>query len=121
LIAAYAARFPRARTACETAEATTFFGETFDAIVAVGLMFLLSERAQRQVIRRVASALGDDGRFLFTAPAGVYPPWTDILTGRESRSLGKAEYAAALTVVGLRLVDEFADEGENHYFDAVKT
>lgn len=120
LISAYAARFPEARAACETAEDTAFFGETFDAIVAVGLLFLLPDPAQRRVIGRVARALDRSGRFLFTAPAGVYPPWSDSLTHRLSVSLGKDGYVMALGAAGLQLVDEFTDEGDNHYFDCVK-
>jgi hypothetical protein len=55
--------------------------------MAVGLLFLLSEDSQRDLIRRVGLALNSGGRFLFTSPAQCCT-WTDILTGRESLSLG---------------------------------
>jgi len=46
--------------------------------------------------------------------------WNDALTGLESRSLGAVEYRRALASVGLSVIREYEDEGENHYFDALK-
>jgi len=43
------------------------------------------------------------------------------MTGLESRSLGAAEYRGQLTAVGLVVIHEYEDEGENYYFDALKT
>ena len=40
------------------------------------------------------------------------------MTGLESVSLGAAEYQAVLLEAGLTLVNEYVDEGENHYYDA---
>ena len=51
---------------CEAVEDSSFFGRTFDGVIAVGLLFLLSAAEQRDLIRRVAFALnpttlaGDD-------------------------------------------------------------
>jgi hypothetical protein len=42
------------------------------------------------------------------------------MTGLESRSLGAVEYRSQLTAVGLSVIREYEDEGENHYFDALK-
>jgi SAM-dependent methyltransferase len=120
LIEAYARRFPTCRAACETAEDTLFFGERFDAIVAIGLLFLLPAEVQRTIIARVARALRQGGHFLFTAPAVAHPPWKDSLTGRYSLSLGKAGYVNALANAGLTLIHEFDDEGDNHYYDALR-
>lgn len=117
MIAAYRRRFPEAPVACESAEACTFFGRTFDAIVAVGLMFLLDEVAQRTTIRRVAAALVAGGRFLFTAPWQV-GTWRDNDTGRASTSLGRDAYVAALAASGLQLVATYEDQGGNHYYAA---
>jgi hypothetical protein len=39
----------------------------------------------------------------------------------ESRSLGAVEYRSQLTAVGLLMIREYEDEGQNYYFDAVKT
>jgi hypothetical protein len=58
-------------------------------------------------------------RFLFTAPAQVCE-WSDNSTGRLSRSLGMDTYRAVLADAHLALVAEYEDEGENHYYDAVK-
>lgn len=116
LTAAFRRRLPHAQVACEAVESSRFFGRTFDGIVAVGLMFLLSEAVQGELIRKVAAALNPDGRFLFTSPAQRCA-WTDMLTGQASRSPGADEYRAAFAEAGLTLVGEYEDEGENHYYD----
>lgn len=117
LIAAYRTRFPAAPVACEAVEASEWFGRTFDGIVAIGLLFLLPPDVQRATIGRAAAALTPGGRFLFTAPARVCT-WMDILTGRQSQSLGDAAYRQALADAGLTVIAEYVDEGENHYYDA---
>jgi hypothetical protein len=38
----------------------------------------------------------------------------------ESRSLGAREYRRELSAVGLTVIREYEDEGQNHYFDALK-
>ena len=112
-------RCPHARVACETVEDSPFFDRTFDAAVAIGLIFLLPEETQRAVIRRVAAVLKAGGRFLFTAPVEV-GTWPDSLTGRPSMSLGVDTYKAVIEDAGLTLVDEYVDEGGNHYYDTQK-
>jgi len=119
LTATFRERLPRAHVACEAVEDSPFFGRTFDGVVACGLLFLLPAAAQRALIRRVASALKADGRFLFTSP-DVACTWADLLTGRESRSLGADAYKKALLDAGLTLVGTYRDGGNNHYFDAAK-
>lgn len=115
LLARFADRFPQFQCACHDLAASPFFGRTFGAVVAVGVLFLLPPGMQRDVIARAARVLEPGGLFLFTSPAAPVA-WTDVLTGRRSLSLGAAEYTAALTASGLTLVCEFIDEGENHYF-----
>jgi SAM-dependent methyltransferase len=119
LTAAFRSRFPQANVACEAAEDSTFFGRTFDGVIAVGLMFLLPAEAQRKLIHRVALALKPRARFLFTAPTEC-ATWADMLTGRQSLSLGDETYKAILSEAGLLLVDEYADEGKNHYYDSAQ-
>jgi SAM-dependent methyltransferase len=109
-------RFPRAHLACEAIEHSRFFDRTFDGVIAVGLMFLLPAEAQRATIHKVGRALNGGGRFLFTSPAQKCT-WTDVLTGRESLSLGAEEYKAVLSDAGLTLIGEHEDEGANHYYD----
>jgi SAM-dependent methyltransferase len=112
-------RFPNAHVACESVEDSPFFSRTFDAAVAIGLIFLLPPQTQRDVVRRVADVLNAGGRFLFTAPieAGT---WPDTLTGRPSVALGFDAYKSVIEDAGLTLVGEYVDEGENHYYDMRK-
>jgi len=119
LAEAFRGRFPGARVACEGVEESPFFGRTFDGAIAWGLMFLLSEKTQRRLIRRLARVLNSGGRFLFTAPVQACT-WADLSTGRTSLSLGANAYTAALVDAGLTLVGEHVDEGENHYYEATK-
>jgi cyclopropane fatty-acyl-phospholipid synthase-like methyltransferase len=119
LVSMFARRFGDAHTACETVQDRTFFGRTFDGLLAIGLMFLLSEDDQRKLINKVAEALGPDGRFLFSAPHQKCE-WEDVLTGQRSVSLGKAQYERLLDEAGMQLNSTCMDEGDNHYFDAVR-
>ena len=119
LAEAFRAKFPNARVASEPGEESGFFGRTFDGALAWGLLFLLSAETQLRVIQRIAQALKAGGRFLFAAPAQVCE-WVDLSTGRTSVSLGREGYRSALARAGLTLAGEYEDEGENHYYDAIK-
>lgn len=118
VLAAFRARFPELPAECARAEASRFldppFRGTFDAVVAWGLLFLLGEEAQALVLGKIARALAPGGRLLFTAPAQACT-WDDAQTGRPSRSLGAARYAALLAVGGLVVDGTATDEGGNHY------
>lgn len=116
LAGAFRARLPDSHIACEDARTSHFFGRTFDGVLAVGLLFLLSAEDQRALLRRLAAATAADGRILFSAP-GHSCLWKDVLTGRESRSLGAVEYAAVLADAGMEIAHEYDDEGQNHYYD----
>ena len=52
MTSAFSECFPCARVACEAVEDSSFFGRTFDGVIAWGLMFLLSADAQLALIRR---------------------------------------------------------------------
>lgn len=119
LAAAYRHRFPNARIACEPAEESTFFGRTFDAVLAWGLLFLLPPEAQEKVIENVGRSLEPGGKFLFTAPRQACT-WPDLFTGRNSVSLGEEKYEFVQRQAGLEVVGTRVDEGENHYFVAIK-
>jgi hypothetical protein len=82
-------------------------------------MFLLTEAVQRALLCRIAASLQTGGRFLFTAPSEDCS-WTDLLTGKTSRSLGTDAYERACGQAGLGIDRELVDEDENHYFDGVK-
>lgn len=115
MIAAFQERFPDARAECSSVEDSEFFDSTFDGVVAWGLMFLLSPGIQTIVIRKVARALKRGGKFVFTSPREAVT-WTDVLTGRESTSLGFQTYQEILLAEGLFLSGEQSDEGENQYY-----
>jgi hypothetical protein len=119
LVATFRSRFPGADVACEQAETSRFFGKTYDAVIAIGLMFLLSEVAQKTLIAKVGSALNVGGRFLFNAPSQSCT-WNDLMTGRQSRSLGAAVYESVLLGSGMTLFGECTDESHNHYYDAIR-
>jgi len=120
LIRSFRERFPGAHAECAAVEESRFFGRTFEGVVAIGLMFLLSPEAQPQLIHKIASVLEPGGRLLFTAPKEICT-WKDLLTGRESVSLGAAHYRELLESEGLVFVDTMLDEGNNNYYAAVKT
>src|SRR5688572_21590433 len=54
MAAAYGDRFPDAHVVCEAVEESDFFGRCFDAALAWGLLFLLTEDVQLKVIHRLA-------------------------------------------------------------------
>ena len=119
LAQAFRKNFPHCPIACEQVEDSLFFNRSFEAIIAWGLLFLLSKDNQAMVIRKMAEVLRIGGKLLFTAPSSI-SEWTDILTGQQSRSLGTKKYKEILSAVGLYLIEEFEDDGENHYYHAVK-
>ncbi len=119
LLEAFRARFPVAVTACEPIEESSFFGRTFDGVVAIGLMFLLDPAEQERLIARVGKALEPGGAFLFTSPREAVD-WRDGLTDAPSISLGAPRYIELLQRSGLALLAEREDEGENHHYFALK-
>ncbi len=117
--AEFRARFPEVPVECGSVENSPFFGQTFDGVVAWGLLFLLRSADQVDLIRRTSAVLKPGGRLLFTAPKQKCT-WQDILTGRESVSLGSEEYRRLLEAEHLEEIGEAEDEGENHYYLARK-
>ena len=119
LVAAFRQRFPQVQVVCEAVEDSSFFGRTFDAVIAWGLLFLLAPHKQEALLHRVGSILHPGGSFLFTAPEQDCS-WTDVMTGRQSISLGSDGYRTILAAAGMALLAEHQDEGENHYYEARK-
>ena len=121
-VEAFRRSFPQTPVACEAVEDSTFFDRTFDAVLAWGLMFLLTPEAQRRLLQKIARALAPGGRLLFTSCSSEEPQvWTDAMTGFESHSLGSEEYRSLLLAAGLAVTSEYLDEGGNRYFAACKT
>jgi SAM-dependent methyltransferase len=119
MVAAFRERFPDVDVELNTVEASGFFGRQFDGVLAWGLLFLLTPTAQAHVISKVGRALKPGGRFLFTAHTQSVS-WLDAMTGRPSRSLGAEVYGRLLSDAGMVSVGEDWDEGENHYYFAVR-
>lgn len=117
LVKVFQSRFPQIPIQCARVQNFDFFNLKFDAAIAIGLMFLLSEADQINLIASVSKQLNPGGRFLFTAPTRI-TTWDDISTGTLSRSLGKARYEEILNIAGFCNLSCFTDSGENNYFDA---
>lgn len=115
MLAAFRTRFPDAIAECSAVEDSEFFGRSFDAVVAWGLMFLLSPELQELLVAKVAGALKAGGHFLFTSPRQRCE-WSDNLTGRRSVSLGEDAYRGLAEAAGLNVVGNTEDDGENYYF-----
>jgi 2-polyprenyl-3-methyl-5-hydroxy-6-metoxy-1,4-benzoquinol methylase len=118
-VEAFRRNLPDVPIACEAVEESTFFDLQFDGVLAWGLMFLLEEQDQRRLLRTMANLLVPGGRLLFTSPAEVCA-WNDAMTGLGSRSLGAPEYRRELAALGMRVLAEYEDGGQNHYYDASK-
>ena len=117
ILAAFRERFPDVQTECAAAEDSSYFGRTFDGVIAWGLMFLLPEETQRAVLNKMARALKPGGRLLFTA-AHEPVTWFDSITKQESRSLGAEVYESLLRDLGLEIEPGQTDAGENYYYFA---
>jgi len=119
LVKAFRRNLPEVTVSCESVQESLFFNRKFDGVLAWGLMFLLQPEEQRRLIHRIGHILASSGRLLFTSPPEPVV-WNDAMTGLESRSLGGVEYRRELAAVGLKVVGEYDDEGQNHYFEAIK-
>jgi len=119
MVSAFRRNFPKTPVACESVQDSLFFIRRFDAVLSWGLMFLLQPEQQHHLIQRFSDILVPGGRLLFTSESKPVV-WNDAMTGLESRSLGAEEYTKLLSAVGLSVIREYEDEGENHYFEAVK-
>jgi len=118
-VAAFQRNLPGTPIICEAVQESRLFDRTFDAVLAIGLMFLLTAEEQHRLIQRFAEILLPGGRLLFTSTAKP-AVWNDAMTGLESLSLGAEQYRKLLGAVGISVAEEYEDEGENHYFDAFK-
>ena len=119
LLAAFRAKFPEVEAACEAVEHSAFFERRFEGVLAIGLMFLLPETVQRQLIRNVSEALRPGGSFLFSAPKEQCD-WEDVLTKHQSKSLGDDTYRSILTETGFDQIESLIDRGQSHYYSARK-
>jgi len=119
MVAALRQRFPDVKVACEAVEHSDFFGRTFDGLMAIGLIFLLPEESQHQLIARMAASLKPGGRLLFSAPREI-GNWDDVLTGQVSLSLGSEAYHHLMGHAGLHNCRAYVDEGGSNYYEGHK-
>ena len=121
MIARYRANVPGVPARCERAEVADFPTGSFDAVIAWGVLFHLSEAEQRDVIENVADWLRPGGRFLFTSGEakgttegnmnGVAFPYT---------SLGVGGYRDITESAGMHLEANYHDEWDNYVYIAEK-
>lgn len=121
MIARYRANFPDVPTRCERIEEATFAAESFEAVVAWGVLFHLPQAEQRAVIRKVSDWLRPGGRFLFTSgdAEGTSEGEMDGVSFRYV-SLGVSGYRAAIERAGMHLEADHRDESDNHVYVAAK-
>jgi hypothetical protein len=118
-VAAFQRNLPGTPIVCESVLESRLFDRTFDAVLSVGLMFLLKPEEQHRLILRFADTPVPGGRLLFTSTAKP-TVGNDAMTGLESISLGAEEYRKLLRAAGISVAEEYEDVGENHYFDGFK-
>lgn len=119
MVAAFRENFSHTEIICEAVEESSFFQRKFHGILSVGLVFLLPPEVQRQLIPRLADALRPGGHLLFSAPKET-GRWDDVLTNRQSHSLGEDAYIHLLENSGLVVSEGYIDEGGSHYYAATK-
>jgi SAM-dependent methyltransferase len=68
-VAAFQRNLPGIPIICESVLESRLFDRTFDAVLSIGLMFLLKAEEQHRLIRRFADILVPGGRLLFTSTA----------------------------------------------------
>lgn len=111
-------RLPDVVVECANVTEANFGGErNFDGVIAWGLLFLLPEAAQKDVIAMAARILRPGGSFLFTSPQQRLE-WPDAQTDAPSLSLGADVYRKLLQENGFDTPAEFEDHGGNHYYQA---
>ena len=118
-VSAFRRNLPSIPILCEAVQDSRMFDRHFDAALAWGLIFLLNVEEQHRLIQRFSEILVPGGRLLFTSPAKP-ATWIDVMTDLESVSLGSQKYRELLDTAGLTVSGEYEDEGENHYFEALK-
>ncbi|WP_299412732.1 class I SAM-dependent methyltransferase [Acaryochloris sp. IP29b_bin.148] len=119
LISEFKLRFPEIPVECAHALESDYFGQNFNAVISIGLLFLLCENDQVRLIHRVSQLLLPGGRFLFTAPIEI-GIWTDTNTGHKCRSLGRERYESILQEAQLHVLSTYVDEGQNNYYDVMR-
>jgi 2-polyprenyl-3-methyl-5-hydroxy-6-metoxy-1,4-benzoquinol methylase len=119
LVTTFQQRFPDIPIRCERFQDSDFFSKSFDAALAVGLIFLLTEQEQCVFFEKMSAALKPGGHLLFSAPS-QHCSWRDLSTGIDSLSLGYQAYVTLLADLGFTMLRTYQDKGGNHYYAAQK-
>ena len=121
MVARYRAHFPSVPIRCERAQEALFPAEAFEAVVAWGVLFHLSEAEQEAVVWRVSGWLKPGGRLLFTSGEleGVSEGEMDGVTFQYA-SLGASGYRDLMERAGMRLESHHSDAWENHVYVAAR-
>jgi SAM-dependent methyltransferase len=119
MISAFRERFPSVPSEHGSVLDSLLFDRPFDAVIAWGVMFHLSETDQVRALARLTAALRPGGRLLFTSgrePGEISNP----MHGVEFHyvSLGSARYREVLSGNGCPVVEEFLGGGDNYYYVA---
>lgn len=122
MVGRFRTHFPGVPARCLRVQDARFALESFEGVVAWGVLFHLSEAEQRATIDKVSAWLRPGGRFLFTS--GDAPGMAESeMNGVAFRyvSLGVDGYRGRLEGVGMRLVHHGPDAWGNHVYVAEKT
>jgi 2-polyprenyl-3-methyl-5-hydroxy-6-metoxy-1,4-benzoquinol methylase len=120
LVKTFRDRYPDIPVQCVSVLESDFFQKKYDAVLSIGLIFLLNEEDQLKMLHRVSEILRPCGSFLFTAPVET-GEWADAVTGQKCFTLGKDVYLAALKKSGFEEVKCYYDRGKNNYYEVKKT
>lgn len=109
---------PGTRCICAPIQSAELEAQSFDAVVAWGVLFHLPHDEQRRAIAKIASVLKPRGLFLFTAGDEDGEKEGDPMNGVPFHywSFSIEGYRALLTTNGLTLLDVHRDEGQNIYY-----
>lgn len=120
LLKSFKNRFPNVECHCETLQDSAFFDRQFDAVICIGVVFLLPATEQKDLLQKVSASLKPRGKFLFTSPVET-GTWKDLNTGLSCYALGVEQYRAILYDSGFSIVRTYVDSGENHYYSCELT
>lgn len=119
LVASFRGRYPDIPVKCVSVLESDFFQRKYDAVISIGLIFLLNEEDQLKMLSRVSEILRPGGSFLFTAPVEV-GEWDDVVTGHKCITLGEDVYLGALRSSGFEGFECYSDSGKNNYYEIKK-
>ncbi len=117
MVARYRANFPSIPVRCTQAQESDFADETFDAVVAWGVLFHLSETDQALLIEKVSRWLKPDGWFMFTSGKARGTTESEMNHVRFGYvSLGRDMYRRLAEQSGLRWIRDYTNDWDNYVY-----